>query len=126
MNQAERMCDRIVLLNRGRKLVEGTVSEVRARFSTRIVVLDGSGDMQSLARAPGVVDAQITAGHARLELADNGDPEAVLRYAMNVIRVARFEIVSPDLQEIFMRLVENDQRATAPASGSPAPEVVHG
>jgi len=111
MNQAERLCDRIVLINRGRKVIEGTVSEVRARFATRFVVLDGEGDLDSLRSIPGIARAQVTAGHARLELADGTDPHSVLRSALERMRVARFEVQRPDLQEIFVRLVSGSPTA---------------
>ncbi len=111
MNQAERMCDRIVLINRGRKVIEGTVNEVRGRFATRIVVLDGDGALDALAHLDGVTNARITAGHARLELADHVDPTAVLEHALRMTRVVRFEVQRPDLQEVFVKLVGGDGAA---------------
>ncbi len=108
MNQAERLCDRIVLINRGRKIIEGTVNEVRERFATRIVVLEGDGELAALARLAGVSAARITAGCARLELADQVDPATVLEHALRVTRITRFEVQRPDLQEIFVKLVGGD------------------
>jgi ABC-2 type transport system ATP-binding protein len=108
MNQAERMCDRIVLINRGRKVIEGTVNEVRERFATRIVVLEGDGDLDALARFDGVTTARIAAGHARLELAEQANPSAVLEQALRLARISRFEVQRPDLQEIFVKLVSGD------------------
>jgi ABC-2 type transport system ATP-binding protein len=102
------MCDRIVLINRGRKVIEGTVNEVRERFTTRIVVLEGDGDLDALARFDGVTTARIAAGHARLELAEQADPSAVLEQALRVARISRFEVQRPDLQEIFVKLVSGD------------------
>ena len=129
MNQAERLCDRIVLINRGRKIVEGTVNEVRAQFAARIVELDAEGELRGLATAPGVAEARITSGHARLELAENADPNAVLRQALQCARVLRFEIVRPDLQEIFIRLVGGNgqvQQTNPPAGSATAQEAVRG
>jgi ABC-2 type transport system ATP-binding protein len=105
MNQAERMCDRIVLINRGRKIIEGTVHEVRERFATRIVVLEGEGELEALAGFDGVTSARITAGHAHLELGPQTDPGAVLTEALRLARITRFEVQRPDLQEIFVKLV---------------------
>jgi ABC-2 type transport system ATP-binding protein len=105
MNQAERMCDRVVLINRGRKVIEGTVHEVRERFATRFVVLEGEGEFGALAEFDGVTSARITTGHARLELAAQAEPSAVLERALRLGRVSRFEVQRPDLQEIFVRLV---------------------
>ncbi|HPM23414.1 MAG TPA: ATP-binding cassette domain-containing protein [Phycisphaerae bacterium] len=115
MNQAERLCDRIVLINRGRKVVDGLLTEIRERFATRVLEVDGRGALDDLARCPGVAAAQITAGHARLELADDTDPNAVLARAMQLARISRFEIQRPDLQEIFVKLVGSDGQMPVPA-----------
>jgi len=118
MEQAERLCDRIVLINRGRKLIDGTLSEIRARFDTRMVVLEGTGDFSSLERWDGVVRAQFTAGHARLELSPGADVDALLHKAVSLAPLRRFELQRPSLQEIFVKLVGEDssgsQRVAAP------------
>ncbi len=108
MNQAERMCDRIVLINKGHKIIDGTINEVRSQFASRVVVVDGDGDLAPLASVEGVEDAQITAGHARVALADGVNPNVLLERAMQSARVLRFEIQRPDLQEIFVKLVGAD------------------
>jgi ABC-2 type transport system ATP-binding protein len=105
MNQAERLCDRIVLINKGRKVIEGTVDEVRETFASRIAIVDGRGELGRLADVAGVLSAQVTAGQARLVLAENADPNAVLQQVLSVARISRFEIQRPDLQEIFIKLV---------------------
>ncbi len=115
MESAERLCDRIVLINRGRKLIDGSVASVRARFSTRMLTLEGEGDFQPLRLVPGVARAEITAGHARLELADGGDPDAVLRRAIDLGRITRFEMHRPNLREIFVSLVGTDHDGLAAA-----------
>jgi ABC-2 type transport system ATP-binding protein len=117
MNLAERLCDRIVLINRGRKLIEGTLNEVRGRFATRYVMLDGDGDLQPLLHLPGVTEVQVTDSHARLELRDGTDPNTVLRAALQTARILRFEIQRPDLQEIFVKLVGADGPATSSPTG---------
>jgi ABC-2 type transport system ATP-binding protein len=108
MEQAERLCDRIVLIHRGRKVIEGPLNEIRARFATRMLLLEGAGDFAALTRLPGVSDGQVTSGSARLELAADVDPDAVLRRALDVVRLTRFEVQRPDLQEIFVRLVKGE------------------
>lgn len=113
MEQAERLCDRIVLINRGRKLIDGTLDEIRARFDTRMLMLEGTGDFDGLARYPGVVDALVSAGQARLELAEGTDVDALLRLAMANVRLRRFELQRPSLQQIFVKLVGADTRAAS-------------
>ncbi len=105
MNQAERLCDRIALINKGRLVIEGTVPEVRSRFAGRVLVIDAEGDLSHLRVLPGVVSAQVTAGHARLELDEDVEPNAILQAALARASILRFEVQSPSLQEIFVKLV---------------------
>lgn len=123
MNQAERLCDRIVLINRGRKVIDGTIAEVRGRFATRFVLLEGAGDFAGLGELTGVRSAQVTSGRARLELDGAADPNAILERALRMARVQRFEIQRPDLQEIFVKLVGGDGPPGAPTV--PAREAAH-
>jgi ABC-2 type transport system ATP-binding protein len=109
MESAERLCDRIVLINRGRKLIEGRLSDVRARFSAQRATLEGSGEFAALRGAPGVRSLHITEGQARLELSDGADAGAILRRALEHAQVTRFEIHRPSLREIFVELVAADQ-----------------
>lgn len=111
MEQAERLCDRIVLINRGRKLIEGTVHDVRAQFASRIVVLTGEGDFASLASCPGVTFSHVAAGGAEFELAEGADSSELLRRAASTVKLSRYEAKSPSLQEIFVKLVSSDGHA---------------
>lgn len=108
MEHAERLCDRILLINRGRKLIDGTLAEVRGRFASRLVTVVGSGNFEALAEAPGVSAARFAPGEATLELADGVDPNGVVERALRLGRITRFEQRAPNLQEIYVRLVSSD------------------
>lgn len=117
MELAERMCDRIVLLSRGRKLIEGSLAEVRAGFASRMVTFEGEGALDSLAKLPGVAALSVTAHRAVLELADGVQPERVLEQAMGVARLTRYEVHQPNLHEIFVKLVGGDGAAAVQGAG---------
>lgn len=126
MNQAERMCDRIVLINRGRKIIDGTINEVRSRFTERIVAIDADGDLSSLNDLAGVVNVQVTSGHARLELGPNTAPNTVLEAVLRSAQVLRFEIQRPSLQEIFVKLVGGDRQPAVVGAKEPPGGPAHG
>lgn len=121
MEQAQRLCDRIVLINRGRKLIEGGIDEIRSRFATRIVTFDGDGDLAAVARSPGVLNSQISAGHARIEIEEGVDPHELVRRALESARISKFEVQRPDLHEIFVKLVGADGRRPATDTDPAAP-----
>jgi ABC-2 type transport system ATP-binding protein len=108
MEQAERLCDRLVLINRGRKIAEGTLSEIRNRFSSQNLIFEGDGNFEPLLSHPAIADGQARAGSATLQLIDGNDPQGVLELAMQHARLTRFEVHQPTLQEIFVNLVGAD------------------
>lgn len=110
METAERLCDRLLLINHGRKLIDGTLAEVQARFSMPVVSLSGEGDFSALRSLPGVSGGETRTGGARLELVDGGDPQVVLRRAIELGRVSKFDVHTLGLHDIFVKLVAADTR----------------
>ncbi len=110
MEQAERMCDRIVIIARGEKVVDGTVAEVKADSGFRHIALSFAGGKE--AAAPVLADRALVAkvddygASAEVELAAGADPQALLRALVERgVALSRFEIVEPSLQSIFIAKV---------------------
>ena len=118
METAEQLCDRIVLINRGKRVIEGTLAEIKRQFATRMLVLDGAGDFHRLRSVPGISSLHTTDAHARIELATDADPDDILRAALDFIRPTRFELQTPNLQEIFVRLVGSSNGAATTAGAT--------
>lgn len=115
METAEDLCDRIVLINKGRVLIEGTLSEVKSRFATRTLLLESDDDdLRSVGSWPGVEDIAVQANQAYLTLAPDADPQEILRRAVAAFCLRRFELLRPNLQEIFVRLVGEDGTRDGP------------
>jgi ABC-2 type transport system ATP-binding protein len=107
MEVAERVCDDICLINRSRKVLDGSIREVKSGFGRNSVSLrfEGGGD--------GVLeDSSLVAGVKRhtdeMEalLAPGADPQEVLRRLLAAgARVSKFELVEPSLHDIFIEEV---------------------
>ncbi|MFN2572231.1 MAG: ABC transporter ATP-binding protein [Gemmatimonadales bacterium] len=122
MEHAEKLCDRLCIIARGKKLVDGTLSEVKQRHGGKhlIVAFDGNqGDAQQIfADRRLVAKIQDFGQQAELELAPNADAQEILKGLVNSgARLARFELASPSLHTIFVDLV-GPAAATAAATGS--------
>jgi ABC-2 type transport system ATP-binding protein len=102
MAEAERLVDDIVLIDRGRAVLQGALEEVRASFGVDTVQLSFSGDGSFLAGLPGVARARLDAGVAELRLLPGTDPQGVLTAALARLAVTRFEVAAPSLEEIFI------------------------
>jgi ABC-2 type transport system ATP-binding protein len=110
MEQAERMCDHIVIIARGEKVVDGTLTEIKSEFGGRHVALGFSRDKERAARV--LADRHLVAkvddygASADVELAPNAEAEALLEALVREgVGLKRFEVVEPSLQSIFIAKV---------------------
>ena len=105
MGEAEKLVDEIVLIHEGRAVLAGEVEQVRASFGSNTVHLTFEGDGAFLSGLPGLAAARVDTNAAELRLGPGGDAQAVLAAAMARVRVSRFEIAAPSLEEIFIARV---------------------
>jgi ABC-2 type transport system ATP-binding protein len=106
MYQVEEMAQRLLMINRGKQALYGTVDEVRRRHALHAVIVEGQGDWE---RLPGVT---------RVEKINNGREGAILHLAPNVssndllgtlaaspnTTIERFELAVPSLNDIFIEV----------------------
>ena len=104
MEQAEQICDYVVLVDRGQKVLDGSLSDVRAG-NGRAIVLDYDGDGAALGHLPGVVRVNDAGKQAELFLETDADPQQVLAALVGRVRVQRFDLRAPSLHEVFLRAV---------------------
>src|SRR5439155_26176877 len=83
MGEAERMADDIVLVHRGRIVLDGALEEIRDSFGKNTLHLDYDGDGDFLASLPHVVKSRIDTNEAELTLSDGADPQKVLEACMS-------------------------------------------
>jgi ABC-2 type transport system ATP-binding protein len=124
MEHAEKLCDRLCIIARGQKLVDGTLGEVKQTHAGKhvIIAFDGSqgAAAQIFADRRLVARIQDFGQEAELELTPGADPQEILRALVNSgARLARFELATPSLHTIFVDLV-GPEAATAAAVPTPA------
>ena len=109
MQHAERLCDKVVLLARGKKAFEGTVDQARAT-SPRFLELEGALDVAAVSALPGVSGVEILAEQdgartLRAGLAQGaGGQEALKSAFLTGLDVRRFQIKEPTLHDAFIAL----------------------
>ena len=113
MGEAEKLCDEIVLVHAGRVVRAGPLAEVKATGGRDAVHLEFEGDAAFLAELPGVATARVDTNRAELRLAPGADAQALLSAAVGRLRLLRFEVVAPSLEEVFLEAV-----GEAPAGGA--------
>ena len=107
MNLVEELCDRIVLIDHGKVVLYGELADIRKRFSGNAVLVKTAGELPVLA---GVEFVERQNGTVKLNLAKGTQPQSILQALVDrKIAVERFEIAMPDLDEIFIRVVQGQE-----------------
>jgi len=105
MGEAEKLAEEIILIHRGRVVLDGSLAEVRASSGKNAVHLDFDGDGAFLTSLAGVTGGRVDTNRAEMVLAAEVDPQTLLEAAMARLRIRRFEVVAPSLEEIFIERV---------------------
>ncbi len=113
MHEAEQLCDFIVLINRGRVVVDGTLNAIRAGHESHTISIELEGDSRFVGTLPLVQEVEPRGHRLEVRLADGTDPQALLKALVERSRVRAFEIKQPSLHEIFVRLVGADHAEDA-------------
>lgn len=130
MDSAEKLCDEICLINKGRIVLEGTVKQVKQRFGTNALHLAYEGDGAFLSTLPFVERATVYENYAELSIRAGSPAGEVLPAIVPHLDVRKFEFVEPSLNSIFLDVVgetveQAEKRepasAEAPAVRSAAP-----
>jgi ABC-2 type transport system ATP-binding protein len=110
MEQVEKLCDAICLVDEGRAVLEGTMRAVKSRYARNRVVVEYAGDASFLTD-PSITELRESAGRAEFKLRDGGDGQALLHAAVRHAQIFKFELVEPSLEEIFIRTVGGKSNA---------------
>lgn len=104
MEQAEKMCDDICLINRSRRVLGGTLREVKESFGRNAVALRAEGIDDDALNDPTLIEsAQRHGDEWEVLLAKGADAQDFLRHLVQTgARVAKFERVQPSLHDIFI------------------------
>jgi ABC-2 type transport system ATP-binding protein len=121
MDQAERLCERVCLIARSRKVLDADLRELKAAERKGVVAVEFRGSDRWL-QGPEVSRIESVNGGFRLFLNDGADHQAILRRGVEArAEILRFDLLEPRLHEIFVRHAgeegEADDGAQAAATG---------
>jgi ABC-2 type transport system ATP-binding protein len=114
MGDAQALCDRILLIDKGRRLLYGTVDHVREAFSDGAVQVTGQAIPQEASTLDSVTDARVVDGGVRYLIREGATAQDLFReLAATGAHVEQFAVQAPSLDEVFIRTVAGDPRAEA-------------
>jgi ABC-2 type transport system ATP-binding protein len=103
METAERLCNDILLINKSKKVISGSLREVKASYGKNLIALRAVGGEAVLADRSLVAKATEHSDEIEIEIAENADPQVLLKKLIeNGANISKFEKVEPSLNDIFI------------------------
>jgi ABC-2 type transport system ATP-binding protein len=104
MAVAEKMCDSIFMIYRGKKVLDGSLDSIQSRYGEDTLRVRIEGDGQLLGDLPGIERVNDYGRFQELRMSRGIDPQAVLTALVTRTRVHHFEVARPSLHDIFVRI----------------------
>jgi len=107
MNEVEELCDRVLLINHGRRVLYGTIDDIKQSYASHCVFVEFEGTFPTL---EGLQSSQITNNSAELYLRVDSTPQEILKQlvAAGTI-VKKFDVKELSLNQIFIKVVEAEK-----------------
>jgi ABC-2 type transport system ATP-binding protein len=108
MPHAEELCQHVVMIHKGRKVLDEPMAGLRRQFDPEVIrfePLDPDADLSMLPLFPGVRDVQPFEAGCELRLVPGTDPAGVMQQVAAAVAPARLELARVRLEDVFVRLV---------------------
>ena len=104
MSMAEKMCDFIFMIFKGKKVLDGTLASIQDQYATDTLRIRTSGGVDALRDLRGVEKINDYGQIQELRLGHNGNPQEILQTVLGRTQVHSFDIAKPSLHDIFVRI----------------------
>lgn len=109
MESAEKICEEIFLINKGKNVLSGKLSEIKKSFGKRNILIKYEGNGDFLKKSKQIKKYDDYGNYVEVQLAQKGDSQKLLREAMESSVIHKFEIEEPSLNDIFIESVNDVQ-----------------
>ena len=107
MDQAEKLCDYICLISRGKAVLDGGLGQIKRQYGGNSFHLTADGYLEDIETLPGVEQVILLDGGAKLLLGDGTGGAEVLAELVGFLTVHEFRSEEPDLEDIFIKAVSD-------------------
>jgi len=109
MTVAERMCDFIFMIFKGKKVLDGTLESIQGEYGSDTIRIRPANGLPDLADLPGVVNVSDFGQVVELVLDGEHDPQDIVTQIMARAPIRSFELAKPSLHDIFVRIAAPDR-----------------
>jgi ABC-2 type transport system ATP-binding protein len=110
MNMAEKMCDYIFMIHKGRKVLDGTLSDIQDQYGTDTIRIQTDLGIEALEGLNGIGKINDFGQVQEVRLDPQTDSQTILAGVMKKSRVLRFEVTRPSLHDIFIRIAAPERK----------------
>ena len=105
MDQVEKLCDSICLINKGKPVLQGELKQIKARYGKSNIQIEYDGNGAFLEQNPLVSSYNNYGNYVEVRLAPGADSQQLLKMVAERSRINKFELMEPSLEEIFIEVV---------------------
>ncbi len=105
LDHVESFCEKIVVLEKGRPIIDGYINQVKKDFQKLTINISADVDVDYLKQLPGVYSVTNNSTHVKVKIESNEFIEPVFEYVKTLDNVMRFEVEEASLSEIFVAKV---------------------
>lgn len=109
MAVAEKMCDFIFMIYQGKKVLDGTLDSIQKKYGQDTIRIQSEGGINILDGIPGIEKINDFGQLQEIRMSSGIDSQQVLSGIMSKTRVTRFELTSPSLNDIFIRIARPEK-----------------
>ena len=119
MDIAERMCDTIFMIFRGKKVLDDTLEAIQARYGQDAIRLRTAREQRLVRRRARRAERDSCGRYTDLRMTPGADPQEILKCLAARARIEHFSLTRPSLHDVFLRIAGDDRAA---GDGAPPAE----
>lgn len=112
MDYAEKIVDSIVMVNKGKKVLDGNLNDVKSEYGKKFIRINYEGDGQFVSSLKYVKGVKDYGKEMEIELSDIKEKDKLLKDIMSKISINSFTLTEPSLNNIFIRNASDNSMET--------------
>jgi ABC-2 type transport system ATP-binding protein len=110
MAMAERMCDYIFMIYKGKKVLDGTLEHIQDQYGNDTLQIQSEKGAEALKDIKGIENIRNFGKQQEIRLETGVDPQKILAELLKKTRISKFEITKPSLNDIFIRIAAPERK----------------